>query len=368
MRHGLPVLTLIVAATSAAAQPSMPQFDGAPVTRIAFGSCSDQDQPQPIWEAIVGFRPELFLYIGDNIYADTEDMAVMREKYARQSALPGYQKLKAIAPVLATWDDHDFGGNDVGAEYPKRAESQQLFLDFYGVSADSPLRTQEGVYHARVVGPPGKQVQVILLDTRYFRSPLVVRQPPEPRLGRYVPTTDTSTTMLGEAQWAWLDRQLETPAQIRIIVSSIALVAEDQGYEKWMNFPHERQRLFDLLKKHQSTGVIVISGDRHLAELSMMDAGLGYPLYDLASSGFNKASPFWRPFEVNRHRVATMNWGQNFGTILIDWDRPDPAIRLQIRDEEGEVTIQQKVFLSTLRPGVIRPRRTSETPPGAPQR
>lgn len=71
-----------------------------------------------------------------------------------------------------------------------------------------------------------------------------------------------SSWILGEAQWTWLEKQLQAPAQIRIIVSSIALVAEDCGYEKWMNFPHERQRLFDLLKKSQSTGVLVISGDQ----------------------------------------------------------------------------------------------------------
>jgi alkaline phosphatase D len=342
---------------SLAFQPGAIRSEDRPLAKIAFGSCSDQDLPQPIWDPIVAFRPELFLYIGDNIYADTEDMDVMRAKYLKQASVPGYQKLRAIAAILATWDDHDLGANDVGSDYPKRAESQQLFLDFLQVPKDSPLRVQEGVYNARVFGPVGKQVQIVLLDTRYFRSPLKLREPPVPRLGRYVANTDPSSTILGEAQWTWLEKQLQVPAQIRIIVSSIALVAEDHGHEKWMNFPHERQRFFDLLKKSQSTGVIVISGDRHLAELSMMDAGIGYPLYDLASSALNKSSAVWRPYEVNRHRVGTMNWGQNFGVITIDWDRADPGISLQIRDKEGDINIQRKIYLSTLQPGVISARR-----------
>jgi alkaline phosphatase D len=132
-------------------------------------------------------------------------------------------------------------------------------------------------------------------------------------------------------------------------------VAEDHGWEKWMNFPHERERLFKLLRDTGAQGVILLSGDRHLAELSMMDAGVGYPIYDLTSSGFNQAAKSWRPLEVNRHRVATMNWGDNFGVIAIDWDRADPRISLQIRDVEGDITIQQKINLSTIRRRTRRP-------------
>ena len=112
-----------------------------------------------------------------------------------------------------------------------------------------------------------------------------------------------------------------------------------------MNFPHERERLFKLIRETGAEGVILLSGDRHLAELSMMDAGVGYPIYDLTSSGLNQAARAWRPLETNRHRVATMNWGDNFGLITIDWDRPDPRISLQIRDVDGDITIQQKIDL-----------------------
>ncbi len=354
------VMSAILA--SLAFQPTTePRPEGRPLSKIAFGSCSDQELPQPVWDPIAAFDPDVFLYIGDNIYADTEDMAVMRSKYLRQAAVPGFQKLRSISPILATWDDHDLGANDAGAEYPKKKESQRQFLDFFNVAEDSPLRRQEGVYNAHVFGPPGKTVQIILLDTRYFRSALRRREPPDLRLGRYVANTDRSSTILGEAQWKWLERQLRVPAQIRLLVSSIQLVAEDHGSEKWMNFPHERERLFDLLAKTQSNGVVVLSGDRHLAELSMMDAGIGYPLYDLTSSALNKSATTWRGYEVNRHRVGTMNWGDNFGVVTIDWDRADPRITLQIRDEEGDINIQRKIYLSTLQPGAIRAGR----PPAA---
>ena len=107
---------------------------------FAFGCCADQEKPQPIWEAIVAARPDVFLFIGDTVYADTTDMPTMRAAYAKLAALPGYQKLLRTCPVLATWDDHDYGRDDAGADYPRKKESQQIFLDFFGVPKDSPRR------------------------------------------------------------------------------------------------------------------------------------------------------------------------------------------------------------------------------------
>jgi alkaline phosphatase D len=144
----------------------------AVLSRIAFGSCAKQDRPQPIWEAVVESQPQLFLMIGDNIYGDTDDMELLWKKYQMLDAQPGFQKLRATCPVMGTWDDHDYGVNDGGVEFPKKRESQQLCLDFFQVPKDSPRRQREGVYHAEVFGPPGKRVQIILTDSRYFRSPL----------------------------------------------------------------------------------------------------------------------------------------------------------------------------------------------------
>jgi len=326
-----------------------------PLRRISFGSCAQQEKPQPIWEAVVASKPELFLFLGDNIYGDTKDMEVMKAKYAKLAAFPGYQKLLKTCPLLATWDDHDFGVNDGGAEYPMKKESQQVFLEFFKEPKDSPRWKQEGVYLAKVFGPPDKSVQIILLDTRYHRSPLK-KKPGKPVQGEgpYIPNADPMLTVLGETQWHWLAEQFKVPARIRLVCSSIQVVPEDHGWEKWANHPLQRERLFNLIRDTKAAGVIFLSGDRHLAELSMMDAGVGYPLYDLTSSGLNQAFVKWRKQESNRHRVATMNFGHNFGAIAIDWEQPDPVISLQIRDEVGDITIQQKLPLNVLQPGFLK--------------
>jgi alkaline phosphatase D len=328
-----------------------------PLTRIAFGSCADQDKPLPIFDTIAAAKPELLLLIGDNIYADLErgrkvTPEVIKEKYDVLARLPGFQKLKAACPILATWDDHDFGKNDAGAEWAIKDESQKLFLDFWGVPTTDPRRTQKGVYSSAIIGPPGKRVQVILLDTRYHRSPLKRAAKPNPgeRVPPYVPNSDPGVTVLGAEQWTWLEGELKKPAEVRLLVSSIQVIADEHGYEKWANFPRERDRLYALIRSTGANGVVILSGDRHLAEVSLdPKAAVGYPLYDVTSSGLNQASKGWRAPERNSHRVAGMPYGDNFGMVLIDWNGDDPRLTLQVRDEDGDVACGVKVRLSTLR-------------------
>ncbi len=343
MRQAAFCLVLLLAAALATA--------AEPLSRIAFGSCAKEDKPQPIWEQVIATKPQLFLFIGDNIYGDTDDMNILRAKYAMLGAQPGYQALLKVCPVLATWDDHDYGRNDAGADYEHRAGSQQVFCDFFGVPATSPRRQREGIYDVAYFGPEGKRVQVILLDTRYFRSSPLKQRTKEERkalkLGPYAPDADPARTMLGEAQWKWLDETLRQPADLRIIASSIQVVSGEHGWETWGEMPAERQRLLDLIARTGANGVVFISGDRHLGELSCYTGG-PYPLYDVTSSGMNQGGG-GRADEPNPHRVKPMYRGENFGTITVDWQAADPVIALRVHDAAGKPVIEQMVNLSTLR-------------------
>lgn len=315
------------------------------IERVLFGSCIKQEQPIPIFETILARKPDVFVFLGDNIYADTTDMAVMREKYAKLGDNPGFKRLAESSEILATWDDHDYGVNDGGADYPKRAEAQREFLDFWNVPADSPRRDREGVYDAKIYGPAGKRIQFITLDTRYFRSPLKTG---ERRVGgKYYPDESPKLTMLGDAQWKWLEEQLRQPADLRIVSSSIQFVAEAAGQETWSNLPRQRQQLLDLVTKTKANGVVFISGDRHWSDLSAQtDDGAPYPIYDLTSSALNQIHPRGTPTE-NTYRIIEETYHQpNFGEIIIDWEKGE--LTLQIRDIEGKVRIEKGVELREL--------------------
>jgi alkaline phosphatase D len=325
---------------------AVPKVD-APVERIGLGSCMHQNNPQPIWEQVLRARPDTFVFLGDNIYASQESEKDKPAQYAKFLAVPNVLRLLESTRALAVWDDHDYGVNDGGEEYPEKRQAQKEFCDFWKVPADSPRRTRDGIYDAVTLGPEGRRVQFILLDTRYNRSPLNRERNVDGSYNAYLPTE--KGTMLGEPQWKWLEEQLRQPAQLRIICSSIQVVPEDHMFEKWSNLPAERTRLFTLIRDTRAEGVLFVSGDRHLAEISLCDGGVGYPLYDLTASAINSSRKAWRYQEPNRHRVGTMNYGDNFGMIEIDWGKVDPVISLQIRGEEGESVIQQRFPLSLLK-------------------
>lgn len=322
-----------------------------PLRHVVFGSCLDKTE-HPMLDRAASLPMDLFLFMGDNIYADTTDMAVMRTKYQALGASTFFQTVRSKAVVLATWDDHDMGLNDGGDDYPMRPESQKEFCDWLNEPTWSALRKREGVYQARTFGPPGKRTQVIMLDTRYFRSPL--KRVPKDQAsdgGSAVPHTDTATTMLGAAQWRWLEGVLRQPAQLRLLVSSIQFAAEACGSESWANFPHEQQRLVRLIRETGANGVIFLSGDRHWCEFSTLKENVPYPLHDLTASSMTQAHKRGTP-TPNKHRSLPQTWHQpNVGTLELDWEKPDPAMTLRILDETGGTRLEKTIPLSELKSG-----------------
>lgn len=349
-------------AGAASAQNAPPVID-----TIAFGSCAREREPQPIWTEIVAQQPDLFLFIGDNMYADFQDdngKLVMKpvtdvrrieEAYAALGAQEGFRRIQRTCPVLATWDDHDFGANDGGKEYPLKEAAKKAFWDFFGEPPASRRRDQQGVYQSRTFGPVGQRVQVILLDTRFNRDPLeVAAKEARTRRGPFIPTADTARTVLGEEQWTWLEAQLREPAEVRLIASSIQVIADEHGFETWGNFPHERKRLYDLIAKTSAAGVIFLSGDRHLTELSVerrpRDDGTvpPYELWDFTSSGLTE-----RPQVVtdpNTFRAGPVRRETNFGIVRIQWAMPVAKTQIELiaHGDRGQIITRQTIFLDAL--------------------
>jgi alkaline phosphatase D len=305
-----------------------------------------------VWDAVLAYRPDLFLFLGDNVYADNAagpaDAASLRAAYATAMRIDGYTRLRREVPHLAIWDDHDYGQNDGGADYALKAESKSIFLDFWNAAQDDPRRGRDGIYDARVFGQEGKRVQVIMLDVRWFKSPW---RPTDQRNAagkeRYLPDDDISKTILGDAQWAWLAEQLKAPADLRVIASGIQVVADGHGWERWGNFPLERQRLYDTIGEADASGVVLISGDRHLGAVYIEDGDAApYPLMEATSSGLNKFFPNAR--EAGPNRAGAVYGLPNFGTIDIDWW--EGQVSLAIRDEAGQVVRKVESLLENLTP------------------
>ncbi|WP_037315123.1 alkaline phosphatase D family protein [Salegentibacter sp. Hel_I_6] len=304
---------------------------------IAFGSCNRQDEAQPLWQPIIQQKPDLFLWGGDNIYADTDDMAKLEADYQAQKNNPDYQKLIETTLTLGTWDDHDYGKNDAGRDWEYKEESQQLFLDFFDVAEDDKRREREGVYHAESFVEAGKTIKVIVLDTRYFRSPLEASNLPGQRY-----KINPEGTVLGAAQWKWLENELKnSTADYHLILSSIQVLSAEHGFETWGNFPSEVKKLEKLLQSSEAKNVIILSGDRHISEFSEKKIkGFNYPLVDFTSSGMTHSYSDFSG-EPNQYRVGEVVSDLSFGVLKFDFD--SAKVQMEMRGVNNKLQQEYSV-------------------------
>ncbi|MDX2236652.1 MAG: alkaline phosphatase D family protein [Hyphomonadaceae bacterium] len=325
--------------------PSLPAASTV-LSAIAFGSCHTAEQPIPILNVIAAERPQLFVYMGDNVYGDMRggdaSLPELREQYARLAARDEFRALRAAVPMLVTWDDHDYGLNDAGGDFTPKAHAKRIFETFWGVGARTAVR--DGIYDAHVFGPEGQRVQIILLDTRYGRTPLA-RLPQRAPDGPYAQSDDPAQRMLSEAQWAWLEAQLRQPAELRFVVSSIQVLADGHHYEAWHTMPRERARLYETIRSAGARGVTFVSGDRHIGGLYRQDGLIGYPAFEMTTSSLNLS---FREISEERssNQIGDMFAPVNYGVAAIDW----PARRLtyQIKDRDGRPVREQVIGFADL--------------------
>jgi alkaline phosphatase D len=305
--------------------------------RMAFGSCNRQDAPQPLWKPILADRPDLWIWMGDNIYGDSPVMDTLRAKYARQNANPDYQRLKASTPIIGVWDDHDYGINDGDKRFAQKKESRDLMFDFLGMPADAQERKREGGYAAHTYGTGDQQVKVILLDGRYFRDTLS-------RIDRQYQVNLTGQ-MLGDAQWKWLENELKTStARVNFIISGVQFLPTEHVYEKWANFPKEREKLLDLIARSGAQNPILMSGDRHIAEIMKLeDSRFPKGLYEVTASGLTHT---WSGIaeEKNSFRVSELVAKLNYGLASFDWAKNE--LLIEIKGENGSVYAKQIIQLA----------------------
>lgn len=242
------------------------------IKRIAQIGCHKQNEPAPALFRYLEAKPDLTIWVGDNVYADTkDDINYIKSCYQVLANKPAFRKLREQSITMAGWDDHDYGLNNEGKNYALKRESQAVFREFWQNEMFIP-ENQEGVYHSRIFGTGDQTAQVIILDCRYHRDD-------------EGPESDT----LGKAQWQWLEKELQKPATLRFIVSGYQMLTDPSTpWETWQKFPKARQRLFDLIKSTEAKGVIFLTGDQHFGEVLREPNALGYDAIEFMFSGINQ--------------------------------------------------------------------------------
>ncbi|WP_413290809.1 alkaline phosphatase D family protein [Bdellovibrio sp. HCB337] len=274
---------------------------GATIRTIAFGSGANQDLPQPLWNGIAANNPDLFLFMGDSVKPG-KDAKSLKAAYAKMDLIPEYRAFREKVPFMATWDDQDYNAKD--------------FVKYWTYVGNSTSFGQKGIYHSKIIGPKKKQVQIIMLDTRSFKT-----APDDPK-----------ATILGDMQWDWFEAQLKRQAQVRIIVTSFPLIPAEHGTDKWGSYPKERQRFFDLLKKTGANNLFVASGDRRQSSISKTGVKDWGMLFEVTASPINEPAAAAEDDASFEGQGAAV---ESFGYAQIDWQ--GRKMSLQIRDGSNKV-------------------------------
>lgn len=334
----------------AACKSDNPQLTNSLKTKIAFGSCGSEGHELPIFNNVVDHDPDMFIFLGDNIYGDTKNMDTLKAKYQRLASKSSFQNLKRNVPILATWDDHDYGWNDIGRHYEFKSESKEIFLDFFEEPVTSERRNHEGIYHSQMYIYGEKTLQIILLDNRTFRDDVKMYTDEFDNDRRYfyqldyAPYNNADSTLLGEKQWTWLEGELGKKADVRLICSGTQFSIEYNGYESWANFPHEQQRMVDLISKTKANGVVFLTGDVHYSEISKLETK-DYPIYDFTASGLSSTWGFATP---NRNRIEGPIMDNHFGMLTIDWSLAVPEIKMETWDIRDNQRIEHTITLDEI--------------------
>lgn len=316
--------------------------EGAAAFRLAFGSCArfQASQSQPIWGAVERMRPDLFFWVGDNIYGDALDPDILAEEYRRQRDIPGIHPVLQHVPQLATWDDHDSALNDHNTTNPVKHLALEVFKRYWA-NPSFGEDSNPGVYFQYRYG----DVEFYFLDVRYHRTPNAAPDGPE-------------KTILGPRQYDWLVRGLESSdAVFKVLVSGSGFTAgKGPTGDAWSAFLTERDRLFRTIAERGIHGVVLLSGDTHCAELNRIGSPYpgGYDLIEVVSSPLaQEPSAASRPILVDpEERIKPVyNMAPNAGILDFDTTLPDPTITVRLVNGYGnEVWTPFVIRASELRP------------------
>ena len=302
--------------------------------KIGFGSCLKQNKDMPIFEAIKSDSFDIFLMLGDNVYGDsqTEDLKELKSAYKKQKE--NFNNMGLNLPFEAIWDDHDYGLNDGGKNYPFKEQAKELFLDFWDIPLDDVRRSRKGLYYDLLKSADEKDIHIIFLDTRTFRDKLMPTDDRgAPGKERYIPNLDRSLTMLGEDQWNWLRKKLAEPSDYKIIVTSIQFLAIGHGWESWNNLPHERERLMNMIDNSGLDNIVVLSGDRHRGGLYQLKTNNGKTITEITSSSLNSAFP--NAEEAGPLRIGGTFVDENYGALYIH--TTENTITASLKNIRGEI-------------------------------
>ncbi len=259
---------------------------------VAFAACARVESNGRVFDRIRESRPLFYLNMGDFHYQNISDNSPgdIRKAYDRSLGTPGQQALYLQAPIVYTWDDHDFGGDSSDRTTASRPAAQAVYREYF---PHYPLATGDSpgpIYHAFTVG----RVRFLVTDGRSERDPAGMADGP-------------GKTLLGTVQKEWLKAELlaaRDTAALIVWVNSVPWIAQpEEGADHWGNYAAERAELSDFVVANRIANLVMLSGDAHMVAaddgsnnmFASGAAGPGFPVFHAAAldrRGSVKGGPY----------------------------------------------------------------------------
>lgn len=267
--------------------------------RIAVMSCMNDlhINQNPIWQTAQNAAADYYFFLGDAIYGDPlivhgPDL-LWRRFVDGRNTIPFY-KWKHLKPVIAVWDDHDFGKNNAGHGYVHKDQNKVTFQSFF---AQEPVEglLQSGPGIARYFR--AFHQNFFFFDNRYFRG--------------------LNNGFLGHEQIEWASQIMAgASGPVWIMEGSPFYGRSDKGADA--SYESAAPAEFSALKheiKKWNQPAIFIGGDVHYSEVSRIERSeLDYSTYELISSCMHSSSKSVYYQNPNVHLGGTFK--QNF--LLLD--------------------------------------------------
>jgi len=313
-----------------------------PVPDFSFltGSCAYINQPETdrpgkpyggdstIFETMAKERSAFMLWLGDAWYTREVDYYSEWGLWNRAShdrAAPVLQNFLKAMPQLATWDDHDYGPNDIGSNYILKETSRKVFNSYF--CNPSSGENGQGIYTMTTWG----DADIFITDDRWWRSADRTKDSVDGK-------PNPEKRMLGKQQMGWLKNSLlYSSATFKIITVGSQVLNPVSPFDKWRDFPAEYDELMNFLKEYNVTGVLFLTGDRHHSEIIKVERPGTYPLYDITVSPLTSGTHQFGDAEKNNpYRVFGLAEKQNYGKFSFSGPGGNRKLTVEFLGIKGE--------------------------------
>jgi len=287
---------------------------------IGATSCLKFNQPWPSMTHVAKTHPDVFLLLGDTVYADhAETLDEYREYWVEALNTRGFMDVSAASSLIGTLDDHEVMNDFEGLTAPP----EQVAAGLAAFREAIPQRLGEGGKLWRKLSW-GKTADIFVIDSRTER--------------------DGEQIYLSTAQMAWLKAGLsESSARFKLVMTSVpitdyfAVFGDALKGDRWQGYPEQRGELLDHIVGGEIEGVLWITGDFHFCTASRVDmpGGVAEEQWEVmvgpGGSTLNIAAMLYEPTE--QFPVIFAEWSSTLihldpgtGTVVVEWIADDGVV------------------------------------------